>query len=273
MTDRCARDLAYSKELVAAVTAARSAGDFLRTSLGSVSFHDIVYKGEIDIVTFYDLEAQRLVVESLTQACPEYAFLTEEKLTDIAESASGKRWIIDPLDGTSNYAHGFPHFCISLALEISDRIDMAVVYAPMLDELFTAVRGGGAFLNGAPIRVSSTSRLIDSIIATGFPYDKVNNLGDCLTLLARAAPAVRSPRVLGAAALDLCYLACGRLDSYLDVELAPWDMAAGAMIVAEAGGQVTDVRGAPFMHLGQTILASNGSLHSAILNTLWGRED
>ncbi len=259
---------AYSEPLRAAMLAARNAGNFLRNSLGSVSAQDVIYKGDIDIVTIYDLEAQRLIVNTLSQVFPDHSFLTEEEQDGQALLPSENRWIIDPLDGTTNYAHGFPHYCVSLALEVSGRVEVGVVFAPVLDEMYTAINGEGAALNGKPIHVSGTSRLIDSLIATGFPYNKQKNLQDCLSLLGRLAPCVRSSRVIGAAALDLCYVASGRLDAYLDVELAPWDMAAGTLIIREAGGFVTDITGAPFNLFGQTVIASNRLLHPILQETL-----
>jgi myo-inositol-1(or 4)-monophosphatase len=261
-------DFTYSDALTVGMQAARSAGNFLLKSLGSVSAQEIVFKGDIDIVTAYDLEAQRLVMEILSHAFPEHSFLSEEERYGNVAPTSGSRWIIDPLDGTSNFTRGFPHFCVSLALEVAGRVQAGIVYAPVLEEMFTAVRGCGAALNGHPIHVSSTSRLIDSLVATGFPYYKHKNLQDCLGRLARIADAIRSPRVVGAAALDICYVACGRLDAYWDTEMSPWDMSAGTLIVEEAGGRVTNVAGEPFDHLGQTVIASNGILHPEVLNTL-----
>jgi myo-inositol-1(or 4)-monophosphatase len=259
----------YSDELMVAKQAARQAGDFLREHLGSVRVQEVTYKGDIDIVTPYDLEAQRLVVQSIKAAFPEHSFLTEESQGKTGGSSSTSRWIIDPLDGTTNYARGFPYFCVSLALEVSGQVELGVVYAPMLNELFYATRGGGAFMDDMPLHASATPRLKEAVVATGFPYDNGATLQECLRLLARITRTVRTSRCAGAAALDICYVACGRLDAYWDIEMWPWDIAAGALIVSEASGRVTGVKGQPFDHLGRTILASNGALHAAILETLW----
>ena len=263
--------LRYSEELDVAKQAARQAGDFLRVHLGSVRAQEVTYKGDIDIVTPYDMEAQRLVVESIKAAFPHHSFLAEEKQEKTTSSSSGSvsRWIIDPLDGTTNFACGFPYFCVSLALEVSGQVELGVVYAPMPNELYYAIRGGGAFMNDLPMRASSTPRLKEAVVSTGFPYDNGATLQECLRLLARITPTARTSRCPGAAALDLCYVARGRLDAYWDIEMSPWDIAAGALIVSEARGRVTGVKGQPFDHLGRTILASNGALHVAILETLW----
>jgi len=259
----------YSNELKVAKQAARRAGDFLREHLGSVRAQEVTYKGDIDIVTPYDMEAQRLVVESIKAAFPDHSFLTEEKQEKTDAPGSASRWIIDPLDGTTNYASGFPYFCVSLALEVSGQVELGVVYAPMLNELFHATRGGGAFMNGLPMHTSTTPRLKDAVVSTGFPYDNGATLQECLRLLSRITYTARTSRCPGAAALDICYVACGRLDAYWDIEMSPWDIAAGALIVSEARGRVTGVKGQPFDHLGHTILASNGALHAARLETLW----
>lgn len=260
--------LTLVNEVEVAVGAARQAGDYLREKFGSVSLKDIAYKGNINIVTTFDLKAQHLILDYLKATFPDHQFLTEEEQEQPYDSCSPCRWIIDPLDGTSNYASGFPHYCISLALEVSGNIVLGVIYSPTLDEMFTAVRGGGAFLNDKRINVSSSSNLIDSIVATGFPYNNGDTLQECLRMLANITPRTRTTRALGAAALDLCYVACGRLDAYWDVELWPWDMSAGALIVEEAGGQVSDLSGKMFNHLGNNILATNRVLHSEILKIL-----
>ena len=262
--------MSYARELKIALEAAHAAGHYLRGHLNTAEEPGVVFKREIDIVTVHDLQAQRMIVETLSNAFPEHAFLAEEELTTSHDGISAYRWILDPLDGTSNYAHGFPYFCVSLALEVAGRIELGVVYAPVADETFSAVRGEKALLNGVPIHVNSTARLTDSIVATGFPYDREANLQSCLSRLGRLAAVIRSPRVMGAAALDICYVACGRLDAYWDVELSPWDMAAAALIAEEAGGHVTNMMGKAFHHEGPTIVASNGILHPDLLEQLHG---
>jgi myo-inositol-1(or 4)-monophosphatase len=259
----------YSDELKVARQVALQAGNYLREHLGSVRSQDVAYKGDIDIVTPYDLEAQRLVVESIQAAFPDHSFLTEERQEKTNGSGSANRWIIDPLDGTTNYACGFPYFCVSLAFEVSGQVELGVVYAPMPNELYYAIRGGGAFVNDLPMHASATPHLKEAVVSTGFPYDNGATLQECLRLLARITPTARTSRCPGAAALDLCYVARGRLDAYWDIEMSPWDIAAGALIVSEASGRVTDVKGQPFDHLGSSILASNGLLHAAVLKALW----
>ena len=177
-------------------------------------------------------------------------------------------WVVDPLDGTTNYAHGFPMFCVSIALEIEGRVDVGVVYDPMRDELFTATRGGGAHLNGKPIKVSEETELGESLIATGFPYDlrtsDVNNLDHWNAMIYK----VQAVRRAGSAALDLCYLATGRFDGFWELKLHPWDVAGGGLIVEEAGGKVTDLAEGPFSVYSQEILASNGNIHSQMSEIL-----
>jgi len=249
-----------TSELETALSAARKAGEVLRTSFGAE--HSITYKGEVDIVTEIDEEAERMIREELLGTFPSYGMLAEE-----GGERAGKedaRWIVDPLDGTTNYAHGLPIFCVSVALERAvEGVVLGVVHDPMREETFVAERGRGAILNGEPISVSDTEEPIRALIATDFPYDR-ERMPETLELFGRFSALSRSMRRLGAAALDLCYVAAGRMDGYFMRGVRPWDLAAGSLIVREAGGKLTDYRGDELALDGGEIVASNGRLHPAM---------
>ncbi len=242
----------------------REAGQYLRANLGRVV--EATYKGAVDLVTPFDLGAQEILVGRLAAAFPTHGFLAEEGLA--RTGASDCRWVIDPLDGTTNFAHGLPVFCVSAALECSERLTLGFVYDPMRDEMFRAEAGRGAFLNGAAIRVSGVSELGRSLLATGFPYDvrmsPENNLDHWGRFIVRA----QAIRRCGSAALDLSYVACGRFDGFWELKLKPWDVAAGALIVAEAGGRVTDFEGRPFTLAAPGVVATNGLIHDPIVDVL-----
>ncbi len=256
-----------TSELGAALSAARKAGEVLRAGFGAE--HAITYKGEVDLVTEVDEEAERVIREELLGTFPTYGMLAEE-----GGELAGKedaRWIVDPLDGTTNYAHRLPIFAVSIALERSGEVVLGVVHDPMHEETFVAERGRGATLNGKPIRVSDTDELIRALIVTGFPYDRAD-MPEALKLFGRFAATTRGMRRLGSAALDLCYVAAGRLDGYYERSIWPWDLAAGSMILEEAGGKVTDYRGGKLDLDGREIMASNGRLHPA-MTRLTGEND
>jgi myo-inositol-1(or 4)-monophosphatase len=244
--------------------AVREAGRYLKDHLGrDVEAH---YKGAVDLVTPYDLGAQEILVGRLSAAFPSHGFLAEEGLD--RPGSSDCRWVIDPLDGTTNFAHGFPVFCVSAALECGGRLVLGFVFDPVRDELFRAERDRGAFLNGAAIRVSGVAALDRALLATGFPYDvrqsPENNLDHWSRFIVRA----QAIRRCGSAAIDLAYVACGRFDGFWELKLKPWDVAAGGLIVTEAGGRVTDFDDRPF-RLGQpAIAATNGLVHREILEVL-----
>lgn len=245
-------------------TVVREAGRYLRANLGRRV--EASYKGAVDLVTPFDLGAQEIVVGRLSAAFPTHGFLAEEGLA--RTGSSDCRWIIDPLDGTTNYAHGFPIFSVSAALECAGRLALGLVYDPMRDEMFRAEAGRGAFLNGRAIRVSTVSNLDRSLLATGFPYDvrssAMNNLDHWGRFIVRA----QAIRRCGSAALDLCYVACGRFDGFWELKLKPWDVAAGALMVLEGGGRVTDFEGGPFTPDSPGIVATNGGVHGIILEVL-----
>jgi myo-inositol-1(or 4)-monophosphatase len=226
-------------------------------------------KGTIDLVTEVDVECERMCRAIISERFPHHDILAEELSTDPGGApASSHRWVFDPLDGTTNYAHGLPIFCASLALEINGRAEVGAIYDPTRQELFTAERGVGAFLNGRHIHVSSTPELIDSLLVTGFPYDVHKQTGDLVTMFAAFLGRARAVRRLGSAALDLCYVAAGRFEAFWEQHLWPWDVAAGALIVTEAGGRVTGMDGSPFDPAAAHLLASNGHVHEAMLGVI-----
>lgn len=247
-----------------ATAVARQAGSLQKARLGSD--FAISYKGDIDLVTEVDRACEELIVSTLQGAFPGHSFLAEED--NYQRGDLPFKWIIDPLDGTTNYAHGFPWFCVSIALEYQGEVVLGVIYHGMREELFTAVKGGGAFLNGEPIRVSARAPLKRALLATGFPYDVArdneNNFGNFIELQLAA----RGVRRAGAAALDLAYVAAGRLDGYWECKLKPWDVAAGSLMVAEAGGRVTNQAGERYTAYDHRILATNDLIHQEVLEAL-----
>ena len=250
--------------LAVAVEAARKAGGILKENLHGT--REITYKGDINLVTEMDTRSERAVVGTLRASFPDHGIIAEEETT--IRNGSGYTWIIDPLDGTTNYAHGYPCFSVSIALEHEGDVITGVVYDPMRDELFTAQKGQGAYLNGKRIKVSIVDTLIKSLLATGFPYDRKvsekNNL-DYFHYLLMASQEVRRD---GSAALDLCSVAAGRFDGFWELKLKPWDVAAGSLIVCEAGGRVTDLSGNTFDIFADEVLASNGIIHGQMVEIL-----
>jgi len=220
-------------------------------------------KGVRDLVTEVDLECERMCRAVIAERFPDHDVLAEELgAENAARPAARFRWVFDPLDGTTNYAHGLPIFCASLALQIDGRTDLGAVYDPSRRELFTAERGEGAFLNGQALAVSETTEAINALLVTGFPYFYKQELVD---LFATFLQKVRAVRRLGSAALDLCYVAAGRFDGFWEQHLKPWDMAAGALIVEEAGGRISGMDGSPFDLAAGHVVASNGRVHGAVL--------
>jgi myo-inositol-1(or 4)-monophosphatase len=254
-----------TSELEAAIAAAQAAGQFLRERSGTA--YQIRHKGPADLVTEIDHQAQDLIASALKSSFPTYGLVGEEGSDP--HNSDGPRWIVDPLDGTINYVRGYPFYAVSIALERDGEIAVGVVYNPVLDELFVAEKGEGATLNGSPVHVSTTTRLEESVLASGFPYDVwVNDEQDNSRQWRRFLKRALSMRCDASAAIDLCHVAAGRLDGHWEFELGPWDMAAGALIVQEAGGMVTQVMGEPFSPYGRGILASNGHLHAEMVAVL-----
>jgi myo-inositol-1(or 4)-monophosphatase len=223
---------------------------------------------EIDLVTDVDHAIDALVRERIRAARPDDALLTEEG--GALAGTNGVRWIVDPLDGTTNYAHAFPAFSISVGVEVDGRREAGVVYDPMRDELFAAARGRGATLNGAPIRVSEIAELKRALLATGFAYDVHQKRTPNLEYFERFVGRAQAIRRMGSAALDFAYVACGRFDGYWELHLAPWDVAAGLLLVEEAGGRTSDFDAGPPPASGARIVASNGHVHDAMLETIRG---
>lgn len=255
--------------LLVAIEAVRKAGQILREELGKERV--ITHKGVIDLVTDVDRRSEAAIVEVIRAAFPDHAVVGEEG-GEIAGAPGrgGYTWLIDPLDGTTNYTHGFPCFCVSVGVACEGVPVAGAIYDPTREELFTALRGEGAYFNGHRLRVSTVKDLDDALLATGFPADLREtrmNL-DHFTNFCLVAQAVRRP---GSAALDIAYVAAGRLDGFWELRLSPWDMAAGALMVEEAGGRLSEVDGSPFTVFGKGIVASNGLIHDVILSVLRGR--
>lgn len=251
--------------LSVATDAARQAGAILET-YARTGFR-IEHKQLINLVTDADHQAEQCIIDVIHKAFPTHPVLAEERgLTE--QPPSRYKWIIDPLDGTTNFAHRFPAYCISIGVECDGRVIAGVVYDPTRDDLFTAQIGHGAFLNGTPITVSSTDHLDHALLVTGFGYDIRENPNNNLNHFARFALKVQGLRRTGTAALDLCYVAAGRFDGFWEVKLNPWDMAAGVVILLEAGGKVSNFTGSAHSIYGQELVASNGILHQSMLNIL-----
>ena len=226
-------------------------------------------KGAIDLVTEVDLECERLCRDILAERFPSHDILAEELSSGPTEAARAPyRWVFDPLDGTTNYAHGLPIFCASLSLELDGRAIVGAIFDPSRQELFTGERGGGAFLNGQPLRPSTVATLGDALLVTGFPYDVRRKLDELLAMFGAFLAASRAVRRLGSAALDLCYVAAGRFDGFWEQHLKPWDVSAGALIVEEAGGLVTGMDGTPFSPAAAHLVASNGPLHASMVRLI-----
>ncbi len=256
---------AYATELEVAISAAREAGALLRAQQSKVS--GVRHKGVVDLVTDADLASERLIADRLTTAFPDDQLLAEEGTEAGDEADANRRWIVDPLDGTTNYAHGYPLYAVSIALEVSGVVQVGVVYVPALDEMFAAERGCGATFNGVPALVSEAGELIEAMLCTGFAYDPLKR-SENLSPWSRFMAEAQAVRRDGAAALDLCYVACGRYDGFWERELSPWDVAAGALIVMEAGGSVTSYQGGPPDIYARELVASNGRIHTMMLEVL-----
>ncbi len=252
------------KYLDRAVALAREAGELQRAKLWQPI--KIELKGAIDLVTEVDKAAEALLVGGLQQSFPEHDFLAEEN--DYGCRGASHKWIIDPLDGTTNFAHGFPWFAVSIGLEIEGEICLGVIYHPMMNELFTAVKGEGAALNGTRLQVSKRAPLQSSLLATGFPYDCATDMENNFAHFFNFQLNCRGIRRAGAAALDLAYVAAGRIDGFWECKLKPWDVAAGVLLVKEAGGRVSGIDGAPYSVYNHRIVASNGLIHEEMLAIL-----
>lgn len=248
-----------------ALAAARRAGDILQDR--ARSGFQVEHKDVVNLVTDADRQSEHAILGELRRAFPGHETLAEERGLS-TPSSSRYRWVIDPLDGTTNFAHGFPAYCVSIGLEYDGHLVLGVVHDPTRNEWFVAERGRGATLNDHPIRVSGTRALTDALLVTGFAYDIRESAENNLDHFARFSLRAQGVRRVGAAALDLCYVACGRFDGYWELKLHPWDMAAGVVILEEAGGRLTDFRGGMFSIYGKEIVASNGPIHDDMLKVL-----
>jgi len=271
MTERIELPLSGADSAMAAIVrtaaaAALAAGAIIRDLYEKP--HQIRMKGAIDLVTEADLASEAAILAVLSREFPGVAVLAEESSPNYRQISSGPQWIIDPLDGTTNFAHGFPVFAVSIAYSSGQSSQAGVVYCPMQDELFLAWRGGGAWLDGRRLAVSRTDRLIAALVGTGFPYAIRENLDDVLGKLGRVLPLVRDVRRAGAASVDLAYVACGRLDGFWERDLKPWDTAAASLLVEEAGGQVSDFGGKAWDPFRPEVVASNRLLHRALIDLL-----
>lgn len=254
--------------LQTAIDAATEAGKYLRKS-GGKELTVEQKSSSIDPVTQIDKETEKIIVDIIKRTYPGHGILGEEggKSDDVSEY----RWIIDPLDGTVNYTHGLPIYCVSIGVEHNGTLVAGVVYDPNNDELYTAERGGGAFLNDKRIHVSGTEKLIESILITGFPYDIHDNPDFTIERFSDFLMEAQAIRRLGSAAIDLCFIAAGRGDGFWEAFIKPWDIAAGILLVEEAGGTVTDFTGKPVTADSPRILATNGKIHDAMLRVLQKR--
>ena len=249
-----------------AVRAARRAGSVINRAALDGGALEVKSKHARDYVTQVDRAAEQAIIEVVRKAYPDHGFLAEE--SGAAGGRAQYRWIIDPLDGTTNFIHGFPQYCVSVAVQQGDALAHAVVYDPARNELFTASKGSGAYLNDRRIRVSKCARLQDALVGTGFPFKELTRVEPYLKQLKRLMSDASGVRRAGAAALDLAYVACGRLDAFWELGLSPWDIAAGALLIQEAGGLVGDLNGdSGFLENGD-VCAATPKLFPALLEAL-----
>jgi len=254
----------YENECEIASRAARSAGEVLKEKFGKVQH--IVKKGEIDLVTEADLAAEEIILRMLYNHFPKDNILSEE--AGIRDGSSGRNWIVDSLDGTTNFAHGFPLFGVSIALEVEKEIVLGIVYNPFMGEFFEAQKGQGAFLNGSPIHVSNARKLSDSLVSTGFPYDireRSNRIFERFKTMVVSSQGVRRG---GSAAVDMCYVAAGRLDGHWEENLKPWDTAGASVIVLEAGGRLSTCDGRSFTPYQKSLVACSPMIHEEMVEAL-----
>jgi myo-inositol-1(or 4)-monophosphatase len=250
--------------LETAIDLSRAAGDILNYYAGREKA--VEFKGQANLVTVADKKSEELIIGGILARYPSHSILAEE--SGLTQPGGSVRWIIDPLDGTTNFAHGYPFYCVSIGVEENGEIVCGAVYDPVRDEMYSAARGAGAYCNGERIRVSNVDRLSQALLITGFPYNFREHLDTIIGQFRRFLAASQAVRRGGAAALDLCYVASGRLDGFWELNLQPWDTAAGRIILEEAGGKVSDFKGTPFSVYMKEILASNGRLHEEMINVL-----
>lgn len=253
-----------------AVEIAREAGEILMQTHGTITREGIAYKGWRNLVTATDLAVEEHLARRISERFPDHGILGEERIARNATGDVAYRWVIDPLDGTTNFVHAHPMFCVSIGLEKDGEGVVGVIFAPYLEEMFTAELGQGAHLNGVACRVSDESEISHALLASGFAYRQDELANTNLENWSKLSLVARGLRRCGAAALDLAYVACGRYDGFWELYLSPWDVAAGAVLVREAGGLVTDLKGGGGWTDGHELLATNGHLHEAIRSRLTG---
>jgi len=252
------------------IRAARAAGSVINRNLDQIADIPVTAKGLNDFVSEIDKRAENAIIETILKAYPEHSILAEESG---ARGKSKWQWIIDPLDGTTNYLHGFPHFAVSIALKQESTLEQAVIYDPLRQELFTATRGDGAYLNNRRIRVSKRRSLTGALLGTGFPFGNNEKMEDFIRTFRAIFPVTAGIRRAGAATLDLAYVACGRLDGFWEFNLKPWDIAAGTLLIREAGGIVSSIKNDnTFMEHGD-ILAANPKIHGELIKILQAKTE
>jgi myo-inositol-1(or 4)-monophosphatase len=249
--------------LETALSAALSAGKIISENLGGLSGDDVSMKQASDFVTRVDKESENCIIKIIRERYPDHHILAEESVKE--EALCGYRWIIDPLDGTTNFIHQYPVFCVSIALEYRNKIIAGVIFDPLRKDLFTAEAGKGSFLNGNPIKVSDVATFGDSLISTGFPFKKKNLIDQYLKLFKNVLLKVSDLRRAGSAALDLAYLAAGRCEGFFEIGLSPWDIAAGSLIIVEAGGVISDFGGGSEYISTGNVVAGNKAIHPELL--------
>jgi myo-inositol-1(or 4)-monophosphatase len=250
--------------LETAIDLCRAAGDILNYYADRDKL--VEFKGHANLVTIADKKSEELIIGGILSRYPSHSILAEE--SGATQSGAPVKWIIDPLDGTTNFAHGYPFYCVSIAVEEKGEIVCGAVYDPVREEMFSAARGAGAYRNGERLKVSNVDRLSQALLITGFPYNFRERLDTVIRQFGKFLVASQAVRRGGSAALDLCYVASGRLDGFWELYLQPWDTAAGHVILEEAGGRVTDFKGGPFSIYNKETLASNGLLHEEMRSVL-----
>jgi myo-inositol-1(or 4)-monophosphatase len=268
----------YGSIMLAAISIAHEAGSLIGDLFGQTQ--EVTFKGEVDPVTEADTQAEALILSRLRETFPEHRIVGEEGgvLVDVPEESEdttlhSPTWLVDPLDGTNNFAHGFPHFAVSIGLLDKGEPVVGVIHDPLRDETFSAAAGSGARLNGQPIQVSNAKKLEDAFLATGFPYNRRTAADINVKRLGRLLRRCQGVRRAGAATLDLAYVACGRFDGFWEIRLNPWDVTAGILIVREAGGRVTDFAGTKDCLSGAEVVASNGHFHAELLEEMQGKPE
>ncbi|WP_026462457.1 inositol monophosphatase family protein [Adhaeribacter aquaticus] len=256
------------------VAIAKKTGEFIRAEAAAFDRSKIEHKGLNDMVSYVDKQAEEQIIAGIKAVFPDSGFIAEEGTSD--EKHEVYNWIIDPLDGTTNFIHGVPVFCVSIGLMERDEMVLGVIYEINQDECFYATKGGGAFLNGKPIKVTDTPDLANSLMVTGYPYTDFGWMQDYLQLLGGFMQKSHGVRRLGSAAADLAYVACGRFEGFFEFNLKPWDVAAGVVIVREAGGRVTKFGGSGDPVFGKELLATNGRIHdetSQFILSYWNKSE